>query len=919
MKKNHIFLSVIAATFLLASCGGGSAPASSSVASGETSSSQEQTSSSQEASSVSSAEESSTATKYMVRIIKTTGITITPDKETAEKGETVTLTIVLDAGYSLTSLTMNNTALEVSGGKASFTMPNRDVTIRSQISVEGDVVINGDISAAFALEDGVYVARNVRVETDSNIDILVGGTKLSSLALDNRKTFADISNFYGDKTFKIAGNSVYDFFYDPSLGSMPLYVKRVEVIEAPSDVDSLHALFENARGIASDPTTYFDDVNEVRYTELRPADALSRTYDWKKYENSSLATITPYGEDNPTNFVYKSIEDDKYIVVDNYLEGAPITEVLPYNGGSTTTIADDSNLLDYGRNQDTVAFSAKYDLVDSFEDGKFNWQYTADSAICDRETYSHDANFDVYAFSHDVQSISREIYRSYYTGFTIEEDLVRANVDISSVTNDDGTFTTTVNSFKEYAPQTGGGSGTYAVMSKDTYIKYSFVMTFTKAGAPLSGVYDEKVYYSADYNFTTHTFINEAAGTRVKKLTWDYTYGEALEGKPTFDTTPYFATKVAGHIKGTKGTNIVGGGERVASNYMDTNTLQLTVTPATALDGWQYGVTASSNESVIGPEYDYGYHWISSTENAGVSTLTVSNHVDNDVTCTIDVEVKLSTIRNFYINNLVNYYGEEFFTSADTFNMYGGTSLTFNLCAVVTDGGTDTGSLEGITFKYLTNGVETDLVSASVDVAKRYITFTSKACTEITTVTIQVYSPHWNSDWSGAAYDTFTATVYPGGNDPFSDEYIVGEWDIDEETGYIDPEGQYTDHSNIVFTETALNNAYYSDYKLATLTIDFMTYDIVIEFGYKYDDATKTIKTVDQKVTAGASYDGVLLSIICETTTGKIGVCAVGQTLGDDWTVTEEILMGSGYIYEEEDYGSTFVVEAYCFFDKVEA
>lgn len=73
-----------------------------------------------------------TANKYKVEFASTPYGTITTDKESYEKGETVTVTIAANTGYHMESISTNPTDLglqRVDDGVFSFTMPDADVTV----------------------------------------------------------------------------------------------------------------------------------------------------------------------------------------------------------------------------------------------------------------------------------------------------------------------------------------------------------------------------------------------------------------------------------------------------------------------------------------------------------------------------------------------------------------------------------------------------------------------------------------------------------------------------------------------------------------------------------------------------------------------------------------------------------------------
>ena len=163
MKKANkaLLVALLGAGLVLASCGGtetsSSTPAESTTTSAsseaEASSETHGESSSESVSLPDSSDTSSTpdvVEDYLVDIVETTGVHITSNLERAKPGDTVTLTVTVDPGYVLTSLTMNGEALTAAtDGTYSFTMPDRDATIRATVTVEGEVTIGGSVSAAF--------------------------------------------------------------------------------------------------------------------------------------------------------------------------------------------------------------------------------------------------------------------------------------------------------------------------------------------------------------------------------------------------------------------------------------------------------------------------------------------------------------------------------------------------------------------------------------------------------------------------------------------------------------------------------------------------------------------------------------------------------------------------------------------------
>jgi hypothetical protein len=790
---------------------------------------------------------SSDVVKYIVRINAPAGVTITSDKEKAATGETVNLTITLASGYTLTSLTMNGTALTPTDGKASFVMPNRDVAINATVAIDGDVTLAGGVAALFVKEGNLYVARGVTFTNRAEVYVAVKGTdgtitKVGHGHLNPYKCFGSFELGSGsnheESTVSVGGNASYDFYYDPS-AALSLYIQRVAVTSAPSNASQYEDLFDsNVHGGQS--TMYPEGVVGVTHWDSRD----NLVYSYSKYENNvSYATVKEKGKDDVKAVVYKSYKDNVYTLVDTYVEGAEVQD--PYRSGNV--YIDDTKM------EDDAAISGKYLVSDSVEEGFQDFDETA------RYHTKDNLEWDAGKYSHDIESLDRQQHEGYRTGFSIEDDLTKANVTVTSKSEADGSFTTTIDSYKCYTPSSS--SSTYKTMTSDTYIAYKIVTSFTKSGAPLSGTYSERKYDNTAYNFATNTFIGDPAttGVSVKETSFTYTYGNPLTGAPSFDTTPYFATSIAPSIKGSLGTNSVNGGELINDAADDLNMLEPNVAPATALDGWEYGILSSSDTSIIAEEPNRSNHvYRASLTKTGTSTLTIGNFVDNKVTATVDVSVSLTKPKRFHIESL----------SSDDSNL-----VTANACWVLSKNsytaklGTtpDNASLAGISFLY-----SQDIgLACNVNEQARTITFDTTKCnvTANTKVTVTLVDPNYDTSWveSDSDRSTIDVTVYPAVTTKFSDTYIVGDWLIDADTRKDE-----NDKTTVKLTSTAYSgtNTTYQGWSMGEIDLD----GDVFTFAYKYNAASYSIKVgaTKQSGTTYAGYDWYYVNLACEVSSNKL-------------------------------------------------
>jgi hypothetical protein len=204
---------------------------------------------------------------YVIKVVAPTGVTYTLNKQRAAKGEEVVLTITeLSSAMSVKEVTMNGSVLSGNDGAYSFTMPDRSVTIKISVVVEGDVTLIGDIAAALELgQDGIYVARNIKVEGSGFAYFsycLTGGdgkkTVLDSLDLDEFRCFANVTTSLCSpdavESFRyavvdleadpvvacmLASDGVEDSF--PSMELMIAYCRELLAYAAEHGVEALNA------------------------------------------------------------------------------------------------------------------------------------------------------------------------------------------------------------------------------------------------------------------------------------------------------------------------------------------------------------------------------------------------------------------------------------------------------------------------------------------------------------------------------------------------------------------------------------------------------------------------------------------------------------------------------------------------------
>lgn len=814
---------------------------------------------SQVTSETTSQEETSSSTAiaevYSIVVKQTTGVTVTTDVEKAEKGTLVTVTLQLDENYSLNSLELDAGGIVVELTKVNdttytFIMPDMDVYISTSLTVEGDVTLTGDL--ALALEDegqGLYVARNVRIEDDSSLAFAIKGDTSTTIvpvtSMNPEMCFADIDldNDDNENTeFDIAGNAIYDFFYDTN--DQTTYIQRVEIIDAPESVSDFESLF--AGQVMSTSTQNPQGVNQVEYTNSHS----HIDYKWDLYEDGSFATASNTDTDYQM-FVYKNYDDENgiYSVVDTYLEG--LTD-------------DNGDAYDTTRADDNSAFSGKYQVVDNISSGYARYQ---------KET--SEVEFDSTAFSHDIKSLDFDMHYGYRTGFA-EDELKYSSRVVDSTTNTDGSFTTTVETVKDY------DYSTY-----NLHLQFSIEISFDKAGAPLSGSYKEVSTQDEDnYNFDTHEYETggEASNKLVKKTSFTYSYGEAKTGEIPFDVSPYFVSEITGvtiddNIDGTEGNNV-----NLGTKFEDSMSIE--VEPSTALDLWQYGIDSSSDTSVVGPIYPPS-PLVFGASGTGEADLVINNHTTKDVNYNLSVNVvNVIKARSYYF---VSMDGLDDMQTASELGLYAGNSRQVYLYATPYYAPYENVSIE----------TSSDEISVSLDKNTHILTVdaTQSTVEENTKVTLTVNTPDYDTDFSNPS--VLTVNVFPKGDySNIVGEYVSTSYDTSDESI------TYTDRA--IFSDT--DSLTRDGYKQLAIQLDGgENYeDLTFSFDYKYIPSTGTVYIYSNDSNDDYTFDG---NVSYDPYTGTAGICVYSLTT--DWYNQEETDYLGYPIYDQDGTVVSYMGESF--------
>jgi hypothetical protein len=654
-------------------------------------------------------------------------------------------------------------ATKVDDTHFTFAMPAESVIITTDVSVDGDITVNGDAVGVFAKEGNLFVARNVAFSSGrGNFNVTLKGedgtkTNLTPMNIDRTKCFAGFDLSYGASSKSFLGclstGSSYDFFYDPNSENKnrPLYIKRVSVDSLPDSVNSLYGLFN---GKVQSCDSVFP-TNMIGVSIQSSTQNLKYTWALGTDKSSSLATSTSFDGKN-ASYSYRSYDE---------------TNKLLKTVDTKTGKAGKYLASHFSKSKDNQLTT---DPTDELEfDGK-KTQFVNPSVAKLMAT----ANTD-----YDMYTIERSFMNAYRVGMTVEGTVKSVTRSITSAVDTDGGFTTKIVSGKTTGADSSDTSGT---ASASAHYEYRASLSFTKEGAIKEIEYTSKTYGSDLYDFGSDSFLDgrdgnahfAADGTIKDSLSATYTYSETPAGF-TFDATPYFITSIdSASITKDGGTaNTINSGEDLNSY------LQMSFTPSTALDSWQYQVIGSSDRDVV--SYDSTYRrWIGGKP--GSATATVSNLSDEAVKKDIDVTVNYSfEVNSFFIQGLDYSHKSPDSSSGD--NLHSGDDVTYTINAKGHEKGKSnnvsiampldtTADIFSATDKNGTNVLSGLGLVIAVDPSKNTIRVNASnvATSSLTTVKVKLNTAFYDAK---ASSTILIFTFLPGEASSFAD--IEGTWTYD--------------------------------------------------------------------------------------------------------------------------------------------
>lgn len=721
--------------------------------------------------------------EFVIRISKATGITMTADKTKAKAGETVTVTVGVEKGFTLVEIRANEVALtKVNDTTYTFVMPATSVLVTARLSVSGDVTIQGDFTAALTKgEDGIYTAKGVKVLGDGNFSLVIknkegGQTELSPADIDRTKCFGNFD--VGTSTGRLEDGGTYDFFYDPS-SAKPLYFQRTAVNVLPNSASTLYNLFYGR--VQSSPANFAPGLTKLTYSNTEEGTKADYTL-----SADGLTSLTKYTDNfnKDTGIVYRSLDANNSIF--KFIDTTASFEGRAGKAGK------------YKVSNVNTQTGSEIDNVDWNDDSQFISPLLSKFEV-------QDSGFDMY-------NIEFKFMDSYRVGMVVEDYVKSAKVEITSEKTDSG-FTTKLVSSKTYD---SSGATDSSIVKKKEHTEYRVSFEFLANGALKSVDYTSKIYDTNTYDFSSDSFINGTpdenfanTGTILKKIAINCEYNQKNDVE--FDATPYFITSLSNvtinNPQAGQG-NTINSGDKLSS---DSDLLKFDYAPATALDSWQYVVTESDNKSVVRWNDDYNRFEAASE---GEAKVTISNLSDKTVTATVDLTVVYNIlVRNFYIQRFSYSETDYDVDTSTSATIYAGGQYRFMLSA---SGDEPTGDVALPPDTKVTYTNDSHGLLSYVDAVNSKLTFdTSKMeITSPVTVNLTISTEHKRNNFGST---DFSITVKPSQGATIS--ALKGTWKNTEKSATaviaednIEVDGQTSaNHGTLVVAGQTFNFAFLVD------------------------------------------------------------------------------------------------------------
>lgn len=622
------------------------------------------------------------------------GVTATLSHPKAKMGTEVTLTLTLADGVTLNGNPVSSQVVLTKTGENTykFTMPKSVVKINVRTTIDGDVVLVGDISAKLTDDDndGVYsvdVACNAQTQYFFSYvvkDSEGAANKLSALKLDETRCNAPVTfSTNGQNSLTIKGGCTYTFYYDSNTSDYNCYVVRKTVDVLPSTSATLFNLFDGS--MRSNSAVHPQGLTSIQYTKTVDGNdseqgykVTNTEYNYKKISNTeSFAYSIDKTNGNKKSYVYKNIDTvtDVYSIVNTYTKAEGNNEA----SDNVWTLDPYGNLS--ADSERCFPYSAKMDIV-----ANRNYGNTGRYQITEREAYRN-----VNMAAHYGSVLEYEIWQAIRGDYDGTATINAANKEGSrynlTSTAMGGGFKVVLESQLEYNHEESGS--TADVTQQYAYV-YNATFTFKTNGDLYSLDFQENYYTKDIWNFSGHA--PKAGATPVKtKINVQYRYDETFNRSDVlgeFVPAQYFITSIDklsfyNSAAGAKDPNVsvvnfddkieiipyLEGGKN--SPIVD----EFSYSPASALDAWQYGYVDSSDKGVID-----NTPWGPKAVGTGTATVTFGNHLKNingptkEVTMTVNANGRF---RALFVNTTISGYDSYQGPHADYMYGYAGKTMNY--------------------------------------------------------------------------------------------------------------------------------------------------------------------------------------------------------------------------------------------------
>ena len=403
---------------------------------------------------------------------------------------------------------------------------------------------------------------------------------------------------------------------------------------------------------------------------------------------------------------------------------------------------------------------------------------------------------------------------------------------------------------------------------------FDVVLEFNEAGGLTSLDYVRTKFAKAEWDFTNHKPLPGQEGSINKKVSATYYYNDIEEGSPDFDKDKYFISSFDTLQFYNAKTNKPTTDGKSYLHYMDSvrltkanendslaNLKDVTYTPSTALDLWQYGPTKSSNEDVIAHLPTDRYDQMTAC-GIGDSNVTFTNHTLSTGTAKT-ITINVSATQKFH-SMYLNGNGGDPVTSASSANIIAGESARFKVGV--------TPSSAPVIFQATVDPTYEDLLKVT-STTGGYLCLDASGAKDIkTAVTVDVkLESEWFDPDVTEKYEIFSFTIIPAAVSP------VGTWQMEGTTS--------SDPVIMTFTETEYTGKVSSGFegaKIGTITDTIGDITDTFKFYYVFEAGQLYAKLyeVDIKSSNEWSKDPLDFGIefYYEASSDRYGVCLYEAT-----------------------------------------